>query len=156
MEKIENEIKRVRRHWKESLDRIDSELRKDAKEKYSSIIDNLLCGMFSFTGNTKLDLDMNVFKLNQDIPCLICVNMAEYDVNDNNVYIHYTYVENKIEDGYNGRMPLDVFGSCCVLSEKHTNISSIDCLAYLTHIIQDNILENHIASMVESTQWWNQ
>ena len=152
MENIENEIKRVRRHWKESLDRIDSELRKDAKEKYSSIIDNLLCGMFSFTGNTKLDLDMNVFKLNLDIPCQICVNMAEYDVNDKKVYIHYKYANDKIYDVYNGRMPLDAFGSCCVLSEKHTNISSIDCLVYLTHIIQDNISKKHLASMVEA---WN-
>ena len=152
MEKIENEIKRVRRHWKESLDRIDSELRKDAKEKYSSIIDNLLCGMFSFTGNTKLDLDMNVFKLNLDIPCQICVNMAEYDVNDKKVYIHYRYANDKIYDVYNGRMPLDAFGSCCVLSEKYTNISSIDCLVYLTHIIQENISKNHLASMVEA---WN-
>lgn len=156
MKNIENEIKEVRSDWKESLDGVDFDLRDDAKEKYSSIIKDLFKAMFFCISNTKLDLDMNVFKLNQDIPCLICVNMAEYDVNDNNVYIHYTYVENKIEDGYNGRMPLDVFGSCCVLSEKHTNISSIDCLAYLTHIIQDNILENHIASMVESTQWWNQ
>ena len=152
MEKIENEIKRVRRHWKESLDRIDSELRKDAKEKYSSIIENLLCGMFSFTGNTKLDLDMNVFKLNLDIPCQICVNMAEYDVNDKKVYIHYKYANDKIYDVYNGRMPLDAFGSCCVLSEKYTNISSIDCLVYLTHIIQENISKNHLASMVEA---WN-
>lgn len=152
MENIENEIKRVRRHWKESLDRIDSELRKDAKEKYSSIIDNLLCGMFSFTGNTKLDLDMNVFKLNLDIPCQICVNMAEYDVNDKKVYIHYKYANDKIYDVYNGRMPLDAFGSCCVLSEKYTNISSIDCLVYLTHIIQENISKNHLASMVEA---WN-
>ena len=152
MENIENEIKRVRRHWKESLDRIDSELRKDAKEKYSSIIDNLLCGMFSFTGNTKLDLDMNVFKLNLDIPCQICVNMAEYDVNDKKVYIHYRYANDKIYDVYNGRMPLDAFGSCCVLSEKYTNISSIDCLVYLTHIIQENISKNHLASMVEA---WN-
>lgn len=152
MENIENEIKRVRRHWKESLDRIDSELRKDAKEKYSSIIENLLCGMFSFTGNTKLDLDMNVFKLNLDIPCQICVNMAEYDVNDKKVYIHYKYANDKIYDVYNGRMPLDAFGSCCVLSEKYTNISSIDCLVYLTHIIQENISKNHLASMVEA---WN-
>ena len=152
MENIENEIKRVRRHWKESLDRIDSELRKDAKEKYSSIIENLLCGMFSFTGNTKLDLDMNVFKLNLDIPCQICVNMAEYDVNDKKVYIHYKYANDKIYDVYNGRMALDAFGSCCVLSEKYTNISSIDCLVYLTHIIQENISKNHLASMVEA---WN-
>lgn len=156
MENIENEIKRVRSHWKESLDRIDYKLRKDAKEKYSSIIEDLFCGMFSFTGNTKLNLDMNVFKLNLDIPCLICVNMAEYDVNDKKVYIHYTYANDKIYDTYNGRMPLDAFGSCCVLSEKHTNISSIDCLVYLTHIIQDNISKNHLASMVEASKWWNQ
>ena len=152
MENIENKIKRVRYQWKESLDRIDSELRKDAKEKYSSIIENLLCGMFTFTGNAKLDLDMNVFKLNLDIPCPICVNMAEYDVNDKKVYIHYRYTNDKIYDVYNGRMPLDAFGSCCVLSEKHTNISSIDCLVYLTHTIQDNISKNHLASMVEA---WN-
>lgn len=150
MENIENEIKRVRYQWKESLDRIDYNLRKDAKEKYSSIIDNLLCGMYSFTGNTKLDLDMNVFKLNLDIPCPICVNMAEYDVNDNKVYIHYKYANDKMYDVYNGRMPLDAFGSCCVLSEKYTNISSIDCLVYLTHIIQDNISKNHLASMVKA------
>lgn len=155
MENIENEIKEVRSDWKESLDGVDFDLRDDAKEKYSSIIEDLFGIMFSCIGNTKLDLDMNVFKLNLGIPYQICVNMAEYDVNDKNVYIHYTYVEDEIEDGYNGRMPLDVFGSCCILSEKHTNISSIDCLAYLTHVIQDNILENHIASMVESTQWKN-
>ena len=152
MKNIENEIKRVRHHWKESLDIIDSELRKDAKEKYSSIIEDLFGIMFSCIGNTKLDLDMNVFKLNLDIPYPICVNMAEYDVNDKKVYIHYRYANDKIYDVYNGRMPLDAFGSCCVLSEKYTNISSIDCLVYLTHIIQENISKNHLASMVEA---WN-
>lgn len=155
MENIENEIKEVRSDWKESLDGVDFDLRDDAKEKYSSIIEDLFGIMFSCIGNTKLDLDMNVFKLNLGIPYQICVNMAEYDVNDKNVYIHYTYVEDEIEDGYNGRMPLNVFGSCCVLSEKYTNISSIDCLVYLTHIIQDNISKNHLASMVESPQWKN-
>ena len=155
MENIENEIKEVRSDWKESLDGVDFDLRDDAKEKYSSIIEDLFGIMFSCIGNTKLDLDMNVFKLNLGIPYPICVNMAEYDVNDKKVYIHYTYIEDEIEDGYNGRMPLDVFGSCCVLSTKYTNISSIDCLVYLTHIIQDNISKNHLASMVESPQWKN-
>lgn len=155
MENIENEIKEVRSDWKESLDGVDFDLRDDAKEKYSSIIEDLFGIMFSCIGNTKLDLDMNVFKLNLGIPYPIYVNMAEYDVNDKKVYIHYTYVEGEIEDGYNGRMPIDVFGSCCVLSTKYTNISSIDCLVYLTHIIQDNISENYLASMVESPQWKN-
>ena len=152
MKNIENEIKEVRSDWKESLDEVDFDLRDDAKEKYSSIIKDLFKAMFFCISNTKLNLDMNVFKLNLDIPCQICVNMAEYDVNDKKVYIHYKYANDKIYDVYNGRMPLDAFGSCCVLSEKHTNISSIDCLVYLTHIIQDNISKNHLASMVEA---WN-
>lgn len=155
MENIENEIKEVRSDWKESLDGVDFDLRDDAKEKYSSIIEDLFGIMFSCIGNTKLDLDMNVFKLNLGIPYPIYVNMAEYDVNDKKVYIHYTCDNDKIYDMYNGMMSLDAFGSCCVLSEKHTNISSIDCLVYLTHIIQDNISENYLASMVESPQWKN-
>lgn len=47
MENIENEIKEVRSDWKESLDGVDFDLRDDAKEKYSSIIEDLFGIMFS-------------------------------------------------------------------------------------------------------------
>lgn len=155
METYEEAIQRisvkVRREWNESLERVDFQLRNDAKEKYSSIIEDLFELMFSYTNNTKLIFDLNVYKLNRDIAFLICVRKVEYDVNDKKVYIHYTYVNDEIEDGYNGKMPLDVFGSCCVLSEKHTNISSIDCLVYLTHVIKDNIVKYHLGLMAKAS-----
>lgn len=101
----------VKHHYKSSLLGIDVALIIDASRHYSAFIKN----MFTKVGITKLDINSGGSGSYWKDYC-IRVNRVEYDTNDDTIYVHYIY-ENDRDNSL--RVSLKDFALECNNSESH-------------------------------------